>query len=108
MEESNCKAEKELKGKSKAKDKGEKMAKEKGKKKKKKKKKATEKAKKRSKPNRPGETGFDWRTVEKKHALYAKEQYNLKADIILPFPEHHNYIHFDVFSAVTNLDGLVK
>ena len=107
MEESNCKAEKELKGKSKAKDKGEKMAKEKGKKKKKKKK-ASEKAKKRRKSNRPGETGFDWRTVEKKHALYAKEQYNLKADIILPFPEHHNYIHFDVFSAVTNLDGLVK
>ena len=106
MEESNCKAEKELKGKSKAKDKGEKMAKEKGKKKKKKK--ASEKAKKRRKSNRPGETGFDWRTVEKKHALYAKEQYNLKADIILPFPEHHNYIHFDVFSAVTNLDGLVK
>ena len=83
------------------------MAKEKGKKKKKKKK-ASEKAKKRRKSNRPGETGFDWRTVEKKHALYAKEQYNLKADIILPFPEHHNYIHFDVFSAVTNLDGLVK
>ena len=75
---------------------------------KKKKKKASEKAKKRRKSNRPGETGFDWRTVEKKHALYAKEQYNLKADIILPFPEHHNYIHFDVFSAVTNLDGLVK
>ena len=107
MEESNCKAEQEVKGKSKAKDKGEKMAKEKGKKKKKKKK-ASEKAKKRRKSNRPGETGFDWRTVEKKHALYAKEQYNLKADIILPFPEHHNYIHFDVFSAVTNLDGLVK
>ena len=80
----------------------------KGKEKKKKKKKASEKAKKRRKSNRPGETGFDWRTVEKKHALYAKEQYNLKADIILPFPEHHNYIHFDVFSAVTNLDGLVK
>ena len=107
MEESNCKAEKELKGKSKAKDKGEKMAKEKGKKKKKKKK-ASEKAKKKKKSKHPGETGFDWRTVEKKHALYAKEQYNLKADIILPFPEHHNYIHFDVFSAVTNLDGLVK
>ena len=30
----------------------------------------------------------------------------MKADIIHHFPEHH--IPFDVFSAVTNLDGLLK
>ena len=42
----------------------------------------------------------------KKHAPYAKEQCSLKTDIIHQFPEYH--IHFDVFSAVTNLDGLVK
>ena len=30
----------------------------------------------------------------------------MKADIIHQFPEHH--IPFDVFSAVTNVDGLVK
>ena len=30
----------------------------------------------------------------------------MKGDIIHQFPEHH--IPFDVFSAVTNLDGLVK
>ena len=41
-----------------------------------------------------------------KHVLYAKEQSSLKADIILQFPEHH--ILFYLFSAVTNLDGLVK
>ena len=44
--------------------------------------------------------------MEKKHALYAKEQCSLKVDIIFQFPEHH--IPFDVFSAVTNLDGLIK
>ena len=39
-------------------------------------------------------------------APYAKEQCSLKADIIYQFPEHH--IRFDVFSAVANLDGLIK
>ena len=39
----------------------------------------------------------------KKHA---KEQCSLKADIIHEFPEHH--IHFDIFSAVTNLDRFGK
>ena len=40
-----------------------------------------------------------------KHPPYTKEQCSLKADIINHFPEHH--VPFDVFSAVTNLDGLV-
>ena len=31
----------------------------------------------------------------------------MKADIIHQLPEHH-YIPFDVFSVVTNFDGLVK
>ena len=44
--------------------------------------------------------------IGKKHAPYAKEQCSLKVDIIHQFSEHH--IPFDVFSAVTNLDGLVK
>ena len=44
--------------------------------------------------------------MAKKHAPYAKEQCSLKADIIHQVPEHH--IPFDAFSAVTNLDGLVK
>ena len=44
--------------------------------------------------------------MEKKHALYAKEQCNLKADIIHQFPKHH--IPFHAFSAVTNLDGVYK
>ena len=42
----------------------------------------------------------------KKHAPYTKEQCSLKANIIYQFPELH--VPFDVFSDVTNLDGLVK
>ena len=49
---------------------------------------------------------WNWIWLGKKHALYAKEIRSLKADIIHQFPEHH--IFFDVFSAVTNLDGLVR
>ena len=49
----------------------------------------------------------NWIWLEKKeHAPYVKEQWSLKTDIIHQFPEHH--IPFDVFSAVTNPDGLVK
>lgn len=44
--------------------------------------------------------------MEEKHAPYAKEQCSLKADNIFQLREHH--IPFDVFSAVTNLNGLVK
>ena len=61
------------------------------------------KLKKKKKETKPGVTEFDW---GKKHALYAKEQCSFKANIIHQFPEHH--ISFDVFSAVANLDGLVK
>ena len=46
---------------------------------------------------------FDWR---KQHTPYKKEQCSLKTDIIHQFPEHH--IPFDLFSALTNLDGIVK
>ena len=46
---------------------------------------------------------IDW---GKKHTPYAKEQCSLISDMIHQFPEHH--VPFDVFSAVTNLDGLVK
>ena len=44
--------------------------------------------------------------IGEKHAPYAKEQRSLKADIIHQLPEHH--IPFEEFSAVTNLDGVVK
>ena len=61
------------------------------------------KGKSKEKEIKPGEIEFDW---EKKHVPYAKEECSLKADIIHQFSEHH--IPFDVLSAVTNLDGLVK
>ena len=44
--------------------------------------------------------------IGEKHASYPKEQCSFKANIIHQFPEHHN--PFDVVSAATNLDGLVK
>ena len=71
--------------------------------------KGKKKAKEKSKENKkkteiePGEIEFDW---GEKHSLYAKVQCSLKAGIIRQFPEDH--IPFDVFSAATNLDGLVK
>ena len=92
FEEGSSKAEKDVKGKS-----NEKKGKGKGKKK------SENKIKKKKKETKPGVTEFDW---GKKHALYAKEQCSFKANIIHQFPEHH--ISFDVFSAVANLDGLVK
>ena len=48
----------------------------------------------------------NWIWLGKKHALFAKEIRSLKADIIHQFSEQH--IFFDVFSAVSNLDGLVR
>ena len=97
FEEGSSKAEKDVKGKSNEKDKGKEKGKGKGKKK------SENKIKKKKKETKPGVTEFDW---GKKHALYAKEQCSFKANIIHQFPEHH--ISFDVFSAVANLDGLVK
>ena len=61
------------------------------------------KRKSKEKEIKPCEIDFTW---EENHAPYAKEQCNLKADIIHQFPEHH--IPFDIFSVVTNFDGLVK
>ena len=45
-------------------------------------------------------------SIGEKHTPYAREQCSFKIDIIHQFPEHH--IPFDVFSAVTNRDGLEK
>ena len=45
-------------------------------------------------------------TGEKKYALYETEIYSLKTDIIHQFSEHP--MRFDLFSAATNLDELVK
>ena len=45
-------------------------------------------------------------SIGEKHTPYAREQCSFKIDIIHQFPEHH--IPFDVFSAVTNRDGLVE
>ena len=81
LEEGSSKAEKEVNWKSKEKGKGERKERE----------------------IKNVEIDFDW---GKKHAPYAKEQCSLKADIIHQFPEYQ--IPFDVFSAVTNLDGFVK
>ena len=44
--------------------------------------------------------------IGKKYAPYAKQQCSLKTDIIHEFQEH--LIPLAGFSAVTNLDGLVK
>ena len=44
--------------------------------------------------------------MEKKTYFKSKEQSDLEAEISRLFPEH--YMPFDVFSAVTNLDALVK
>ena len=44
--------------------------------------------------------------IGEKYTPFAKEQCSLRVNIIHQFPEHH--ISFDVFSVVTNLDGLVR
>ena len=44
--------------------------------------------------------------IGEKYVPYTKKQYSLKADVILQFPEQRT--PFYVFSAVSNLDGLVK
>lgn len=44
--------------------------------------------------------------MEKKTYFKSKEQSDLEAEVSHLFPEH--YMPFDVFSAVTNLDALVK
>ena len=46
---------------------------------------------------------FNWR---KRPTSNQKQQSDLEAEISHLFPEH--YMPFDVFSAVTNLDALVK
>ena len=95
LEEVSNKAERKVKGKSKEKGNG--KEKGKGKDKGKSKKKSTEKEIK------PGEIEFD---QGKKQVPYTKEQCTLKVDIIHQFAEHH--IFFDLFSAVTNLDGHIR
>ena len=44
--------------------------------------------------------------IGEKRTPYAKEQCSLRVNIIHQFSEHH--ISFDVFSAVTNLDGHIR
>ena len=87
LEESRSKAEKEVKGKKQGKSKGNRKGKWKC------------KRKIKEKEIKPG---WNWIWLGKKHAPYVKEQYSLS----ISFPEHH--IPYDVFSAVANLDGLVK
>ena len=95
MEEGSTKVEKERKKqkKGKGKEKNEGKGKDKGK----------SKRKSKEKEIKPDEIQSD---SGKKHAPYAKEQCSLKANIIYQFPELH--VPFNVFSDVTNLDGLVK
>ena len=102
LEKGSSKAEKEIKGK--YKEKRQRQEKGTGKRKNKRNKRKSKRKAKKMRSEKANPMKLD--LIGEKYTPYAKEQCSLRVNIIHQFPEHH--ISFDVFSVVTNLDGLVR